>query len=55
MLLGGAPTPIQLDGCPCFCLRAGIGLPAVAASGAILANTLSPIGKHLKMLDEIGV
>nr|QIW94442.1 carotene synthesis related protein [Dunaliella salina] len=33
----------------------GIGLPAVAASGAITANTLSPITEHWRMLDEIGV
>lgn len=28
----------------------GIGLPAVAASGMITANTLAPVGKHLEML-----
>lgn len=33
----------------------GIGLPAVAASGAIAANTLAPISKHLEMLWQIGV
>lgn len=32
----------------------GIGLPAVAASGAIAANTLAPLSKHLEMLQEIG-
>ena len=32
----------------------GIGLPAVAASGAIAANTLAPLHKHLKMLKDIG-
>ncbi|MBD0345627.1 MAG: carotene isomerase, partial [Coleofasciculus sp. Co-bin14] len=32
----------------------GIGLPAVAASGTIAANTLAPVQKHLKMLKEIG-
>jgi len=32
----------------------GIGLPAVAASGMIAANTLAPIQKHLDMLREIG-
>lgn len=31
----------------------GIGLPAVAASGMILANTLAPVSKHLAMLKEI--
>ena len=33
----------------------GIGLPAVAASGMIAANTLAPVEKHLAMLREIGV
>ncbi len=33
----------------------GIGLPAVAASGAICANTLAPVWAHWKMLDEIKV
>ena len=32
----------------------GIGLPAVAASGMIVANTLAPVSQHLKMLREIG-
>lgn len=32
----------------------GIGLPAVAASGMIVANTLAPVSKHLAMLKEIG-
>lgn len=31
----------------------GIGLPAVAASGLIAANTLAPIEKHLEMLGQI--
>ena len=31
----------------------GIGLPAVAASGAIAANTLAPIDKHLAMLRKV--
>ena len=31
----------------------GIGLPAVAASGAIAANTLAPVSKHLAMLKDI--
>ncbi|HHP7230052.1 MAG TPA: phytoene desaturase family protein [Xenococcaceae cyanobacterium] len=33
----------------------GIGLPAVAASGAIAANTLASIEQHLQMLQDIGV
>ncbi|MEQ9668816.1 hypothetical protein [Coleofasciculus sp. G2-EDA-02] len=32
----------------------GIGLPAVAASGMIAANTLAPVQKHLDMLRDIG-
>lgn len=32
----------------------GIGLPAVAASGMIAANTLAPVRKHLEMLKDIG-
>lgn len=31
----------------------GIGLPAVAASGMIAANTLAPVNKHLAMLQDI--
>ncbi|MGD1902081.1 MAG: phytoene desaturase family protein [Geitlerinemataceae cyanobacterium] len=33
----------------------GIGLPAVAASGTIVANSLTGVGQHLAMLDAIGV
>ena len=33
----------------------GIGLPAVAASGAIAANSLVPLDKHLAILDSIGL
>jgi phytoene dehydrogenase-like protein len=33
----------------------GIGLPAVAASGAIAANSLVPLNKHLAILDSIGL
>ncbi|KAK9868340.1 hypothetical protein WJX84_009761 [Apatococcus fuscideae] len=33
----------------------GIGVPAVAASGAIAANSLVPIWAHWKMLNDIGV
>jgi phytoene dehydrogenase-like protein len=31
----------------------GIGLPAVAASGMIAANTLAPVTKHLAMLPDL--
>lgn len=33
----------------------GIGLPAVAASGMIVANTIAPVKQHLAMLKEIGL
>ncbi len=33
----------------------GIGLPAVAVSGMSLANTIAPVDKHLKMLENIGI
>lgn len=32
----------------------GIGLPAVAASGMITANTLASVSQHLELLDRIG-
>ena len=35
------------------CVHAGIGLPAVAASGAITANSMVPIWDHMRMLDSI--
>ena len=31
----------------------GIGVPAVAASGVICANTIAPVAKHLEVLDKI--
>lgn len=33
----------------------GIGLPAVAASGMMAANTLAPVDRHLAMLQAIGL
>jgi phytoene dehydrogenase-like protein len=33
----------------------GIGLPAVAASGMIVANTLAPLDQHLAMLRDVGL
>lgn len=33
----------------------GIGLPAVAASGAIAANSLVPVWDHMRLLDELGL
>lgn len=32
----------------------GIGLPAVAASGMITANTLAPVAAHVRLLKDIG-
>lgn len=37
------------------CTFPGIGLPAVAASGAIAANTLVPVWDHWKLLEEAGL
>jgi hypothetical protein len=31
----------------------GIGVPAVAASGAMAANAIIPLGKHLDLLRKI--
>jgi phytoene dehydrogenase-like protein len=33
----------------------GIGLPAVAASGMIVANTIASVGQHLDMLRQVGL
>lgn len=33
----------------------GIGLPAVAASGMLAANTLTSVTNHLEMLEKIGL
>lgn len=33
----------------------GIGLPAVAASGAVVANTLVPLKKHEELLNSLGL
>ena len=52
-LFPGATTPISGLLCCGDSTFPGIGLPAVAASGAIAANTLAPITKHLDMLKEL--
>lgn len=49
-LFPGAITPLTGLLCCGDSTFPGIGLPAVAASGIITANTLAPLGKHLKML-----
>lgn len=51
----GPRTPIKRLWCCGDSTFPGIGLPAVAASGMVLANTLAPVSKHLTMLREIGI
>ena len=50
----GANTPLAGLLCCGDSTFPGIGLPAVAASGMIAANTLAPVQKHWEMLQEIG-
>jgi phytoene dehydrogenase-like protein len=50
----GAGTPLPGLMCCGDSTFPGIGLPAVAASGMIVANTLAPVQKHLEMLKDIG-
>ena len=52
-LFPGATTPLLGLLCCGDSTFPGIGLPAVAASGAIAANTLAPIDRHLKMLQDL--
>ena len=52
-LFPGANTPIKGLMCCGDSTFPGIGLPAVAASGMIAANTLAPVSKHLEMLEEV--
>lgn len=54
-LFPGANTPLPGLFCCGDSTFPGIGLPAVAASGAIAANTIVPIDKHLAMLRDIGL
>ena len=51
----GPRTPIKNLWCCGDSTFPGIGLPAVAASGMMLANTLTSISQHKKMLEDIGV
>ncbi|MFH7030811.1 MAG: phytoene desaturase family protein [Heteroscytonema crispum UTEX LB 1556] len=53
-LFPGPKTPLAGLMCCGDSTFPGIGLPAVAASGMIAANTLAPVQKHLKMLKDIG-
>jgi len=54
-LFPGPTTPIRGLYCCGDSAFPGIGLPAVAASGTIAANTLVPIWDHWQMLNELGV
>lgn len=53
-LFPGAKTPLPGLLCCGDSTFPGIGLPAVAASGMIAANTLAPVDKHKAMLQAIG-
>lgn len=52
-LFPSALTPISGLLCCGDSTFPGIGLPAVAASGIIAANTIAPLGKHLALLKQI--
>jgi phytoene dehydrogenase-like protein len=52
-LFPGPSTPLPGLMCCGDSTFPGIGLPAVAASGMIAANTLAPVKKHLAMLQDI--
>ncbi|MEO1669577.1 MAG: NAD(P)/FAD-dependent oxidoreductase, partial [Cyanobacteria bacterium J06631_2] len=49
-LFPGSTTPLSGLLCCGDSTFPGIGIPAVAASGAIAANTLAPLQKHLEIL-----
>ncbi|MEM9806865.1 MAG: NAD(P)/FAD-dependent oxidoreductase [Cyanobacteria bacterium P01_D01_bin.56] len=49
----GPRTPIKHLWCCGDSTFPGIGLPAVAAGGMVLANTLAPIQKHKSMLQKL--
>ncbi|KAL0920887.1 hypothetical protein M5K25_007903 [Dendrobium thyrsiflorum] len=51
----GHSTPIAQLFCCGDSTFPGIGVPAVAASGAIVANTLVPVSKHYELLNELGI
>jgi phytoene dehydrogenase-like protein len=50
----GPKTPLSGLFCCGDSTMPGIGVPAVAVSGMIAANSLVPVRKHWKMLNEIG-
>ncbi|KAL9677008.1 hypothetical protein QQ045_005232 [Rhodiola kirilowii] len=51
----GHPTPIPQLFCCGDSTFPGIGVPAVAASGAIVANSLVSVGLHSELLDAVGI
>jgi phytoene dehydrogenase-like protein len=54
-LLPGCKTPIPgLYACGDSTFP-GIGLPAVASSGMVAANTIVPVWEHWKLLDELNI
>ncbi|GLT74696.1 hypothetical protein SLA2020_464810 [Shorea laevis] len=51
----GHSTPVPRLYCCGDSTFPGIGVPAVAASGAIVANSLVPVSQHSLLLDAIGI
>ncbi len=51
--LPGVKTSIKNLLCTGDSTFPGIGLPAVAASGMLAANSLTSVGNHLKLLDKL--
>lgn len=51
----GQGTPIPQLYCCGDSTFPGIGVPAVAASGTIVANSLVSVGEHMRLLDAIGI
>ncbi len=54
-LFPGSTTPLSGLLCCGDSTFPGIGIPAVAASGAIAANTIAPLSKHLEVLKTIKI
>ena len=52
-LFPGSTTPLAGLFCCGDSTFPGIGIPAVAASGAIAANTIAPLNRHLAMLRSV--
>lgn len=51
----GHSTPIPQLLCCGDSTFPGIGVPAVAASGAIVANSLVSVSQHSQLLDAVGI